>query len=149
MSKFAQVLIDDGELRVQIARVEAALRGKFLEMVALRAAEPMAISARDNAPVRTGKLRDAIKARVKATTSPEIAFVSVGWKAPGHTASRHDQFYGLFVERGTRTRTRVSGGSTGRVRGRKFLKRAHDQHSSTAVTIASNLLKQRLEALGV
>ena len=141
-----RVMMETAAVEQALIAIPLALRGQPLMNAVVRAAEPIAIAARDGAPFRTGTLRKHIKARpVPSISTPERAFAAVSFRAPA-SASRHPAFYGLFQDRGTRPRRRKGrdGGRTGRVRPRRFFKKAFDQHQGTAVIVATSMIEQTL-----
>lgn len=81
-----------------------------------RAARPLVSAAKAGAPRDTGTLQSSIGA---LSIRRDIAIL-VGAR------KRRGGWYGHFVEKGTRERIRRSGGSTGRIIGRRFFETAYN-----------------------
>ncbi len=120
------------ELRATFARLPKAVGTSVLIRAATAGIIPIRDAARAGAPSRTGNLRSEIVEAVVGV-SPEAVEVAVSWRHG--TASRTPAFYGLFVHEGTGTRTRKSGGTTGRMRSNPFLVRAFDGEMGAAERI--------------
>ncbi len=84
-------------------------KGDLLYAV-MQGAEIIKQDAKANAPVRTGRLRDSIMAE-ELKSGKKLARVGVGWRIKKGVSgkgkpSRQPAYYGIMVEKGTKSRTR-------------------------------------------
>lgn len=126
----------------QFKRLPEAVQGSILLKAARAGAKPIRDDARRRAPRRTGGLRSEIRDRV-LSTGRDHASVGVGWREG--KASRTPAFFGLFIEKGTRQRTRKSGGRTGRVTAKPFLQPAFDTNKDRSAKLMEGVLKKEIE----
>lgn len=110
-----------------------AMRRELLADGVQAAGRVYVAEARNTAPRgATRELRDAIDSRTSLKLSDKYrAVVEVG-VALNVQSSRKPGFYGVMLERGTKDRKRKSGGATGRVRARWWLRRAFKRGKARA-----------------
>ena len=131
-----------GEVTLQgkFKKLGKAARITILTAAAKAAGKPMRDGVRRRAPRRAsggGNLQREIRAVVQERTEASVT-VRVGWRRG--TASRTPAFYGLFQDQGTAQRARKSGGSTGRVAARNFLKQAFEAERKASEAAAARVL---------
>lgn len=109
------------------------LRANTLTAATEDGAEVFEREARNTAPRgRSGELRRAIDRRKsrKLTDRHRVIWeVGVSLNTP---SSRKRGFYGVMLERGTKVRTRKSGGSTGKAPALRWLRRAYERGKGRA-----------------
>ena len=116
----------DKELIRKLNRMSQGFRSKALLHAVTQGGEIVKREASARAPVnkkgRGGALRDSITV-VKLKETSKLAKVGVSWRKG---KGRKDAFYGLFVEKGTKPRSKKDGASTGTMPSRPFLIPAYD-----------------------
>lgn len=130
----------------KVDAIPVKMRGKARMDAAEAGAEIYRDAARQNAPQGSvrGKLRRDIRYVVTDEDTDNIT-VGISWRVG--RASRTPAFYGLFVHKGTKPRTRKNGGSTGAVtRPNRFLDKAFDEKKeqaerAVAISLRRSLLK--------
>lgn len=150
----------DKELIRQFRALSQGLGQAALVKAVEKGAEVIVVEAQARAPVRSGggQLRDSIHAE-ELISEPKRASVGVSWRVKKGVsgkgkASRHPVFYGIMVERGTKTRQRktwrktpLTTGpvSTGTVRAQPFLEPAYDAKKQQASERIKKALAQMIE----
>ena len=119
----------DEELIRKLNGMSKGFRSKALLHAVTQGAEIVEREAKARAPVRKsgrgrkGRLRDSITT-VKLKSASKLAKVAVSWRKG--RASRTAAFYGIMLEKGTRSRRRKDGARTGTGPARPFLIPAFD-----------------------
>ena len=114
----------DEELIRKLNGMSKGFRSKALLHAVTQGAEIVEREAKARAPVRKsgrgrkGRLRDSITT-VKLKSASKLAKVAVSWRKG--KASRTAAFYGIMLEKGTRTRRKKDGARTGTGPARPFL----------------------------
>ena len=123
MAKNYRVEIEgDEELIRKLKAMSKGFRAKALLHAVTQGGEIVEREAKARAPVRRGgkggTLRRSITT-VKLKSTSKLAKVGVSWRKG--RASRTDAFYGIMLEKGTRSRRRKDGARTGTGPARPFL----------------------------
>jgi HK97 gp10 family phage protein len=127
----------------KMLKVLPAKVGKKIAKKAMRAAlKPVLKGARNNAPVKSGRLRKAIKI-VTGRIRKGLVSMFVGTK---DGAFKGDEFYTGFQELGWKTGSRKGGGSRTQVEGEHFIKDAFEDNENKMLTILENELGKLIEA---
>ena len=114
----------DEELVRKLKAMSKGFRTKALLHAVTQGGEIVEREAKARAPVRKsgrgrkGRLRDSITT-VKLKSTSKLAKVGVSWRKG--KASRTAAFYGIMLEKGTRSRRRKDGARTGTGPARPFL----------------------------
>lgn len=113
MSKQRGVVITgDKELDRKLAKLEPKLQKKLSRQATRKAAKDIVLPAAQAAvPANTGELEDSLKVRAVTRSRNRIGHMVVA----GDGFFVGDQFYGGFIEFGTKTRATRAGHSRGRV----------------------------------
>jgi len=118
---------------------------KSLLKKSLRAgAKPMLLAARAKAPVRTGRVKKAL--RIAAATKQKPGWVGVVIKI-GDRNFVGIAFYGAFQEFGWHVGSRRLGSARREIPGKHFLEQAFDEESSFAADATGDDLIRRIEEM--
>ncbi len=91
-------------------------------------------AAAANAPRHTGKLAGSMVTKLSTKTADVIAYIG----------PRRQQFYGLFVEKGTKERVDKKGRHSGRVAATHFLSRSLQSNRDRIVTAMKQALQNAI-----
>lgn len=122
------------ELREQFSALSDRMQAKALRDAMRGAARPVVQEARARAPVRTGRLRRNIIAKV--FSGPKTVTAIIGFRAEGKRGDVRNAFYGMFLELGT-----------SRMTARPMLRPALDAKGGEAVSLFAAALRKAIEAI--
>lgn len=138
------VLTGDKALNRKLQRLAGPVAKKIVRQAARIAVKPVLSAARNTVPVRSGKLRRAIKIRALPRSRTRVGVrVTLGdQEFTGET------FYGGFQEWGWKTGKRNSTTAARRqIPGRHFLLRAAESQRETALKIYAREISAKIRAL--
>lgn len=154
VGNFRLRVTDIGEIRRKFGALDGITRAEVLERALSAAAEPIVETAKSNAPpgnIRNAiqrlavQVRDRIRRRKPATFALQLGeHLSKLTVKVGIPGGRNRGYYGLFYELGTVLRRRKSGGSTGMMPSRPFLRPALDSERTRAEAIFADEIRAAL-----
>lgn len=127
-------LSGDKQLLAKLDRLSRKDSRSVVRKAARRAAKPILMQSRVNAPVDTGTLRRSIK--IKAITRSRKRIGVKVTTGTAKSAYQGKQFYGAFQEYGTK-----------KMAGKHFMKRAAESKSKEAVAIFADEAAKEITAL--
>mgnify|MGYP001009153993 CR=1 FL=1 len=131
------------EIELALAELEKRIANKIIRRVMRESMKPIAVAARENAPVETGVLRSAIKVRAMKRSRGRIGIMVM----IGEGDFKGDTYYGGFQEYGWKTGKRSDPDNQRReVEGKGYMRKAWDGGKETAKQQAERLLLDAIEA---